>query len=64
MVVKTQIIATTRRFLSARVTSQSIIEEHSALDDDALAGLEAGGDDGEIVMRAAVGSFRNAPGAI
>ena len=42
---KMQIIATTRRLRSAKPTSQSIIEQHSALDDDAIAGLDAALDD-------------------
>jgi tetratricopeptide (TPR) repeat protein len=41
MARKKQIIATTMRFRNARVTRASIIEQHSALDDDALTGLHA-----------------------
>src|ERR1700692_1802518 len=36
-----QIIAATRRLRSAKLTIQSITEQHSALDDDALARLAA-----------------------
>src|SRR5258708_36691013 len=50
MVEKTQITATPRRLLSAGLTSRSIIEQPSALDDDALARLEAARDDDEIVL--------------
>src|ERR1700674_2599807 len=50
MVAKTQIIATTRRLCRAKPTSRSIIEQHSALHDDAVAGLEAARDDGLIVL--------------
>src|SRR5947209_19857064 len=50
MVVKMQIIATTRRFRSESSTSHSIIEQNPALDDHALARLEAGGDDGLLAF--------------
>ena len=46
----TQIIATTRRLRSARLTNWSIIEQHPALDDDALAGLEPAFDNGLIAL--------------
>src|SRR5712691_4345040 len=36
-----QIIAETRRLRNAKSTSQSVTEQHSALDDDPLAGLVA-----------------------
>jgi hypothetical protein len=49
-VAKTQIIATTRRFFRAKPTSQSIIKQHSALHDDALAGFETARDDGLIIL--------------
>src|SRR5260370_25974311 len=40
MAAKMQIIATTRRLCKAKATRRSIIEEHSALHDDAIADLE------------------------
>src|SRR6516164_4499883 len=45
MEAKTAIIATTRRFLTARATRRSIIEQDPALDDDALAYLQPAPDD-------------------
>src|SRR5579871_2878448 len=48
--MKMQTIATTRRFLSAKSTSRSIIEEHSALHDNAIAGFQAAPDDGIIPL--------------
>ncbi len=50
MARKKQIIATTARLRSANVTSASIIEEHSALDDDAIPGLEAACHDGVVTL--------------
>src|ERR1700676_500867 len=50
MVAKTQIIATTRRLCRAKPTSRSIIEQHSALHDDAVVGFEATRDDGLIAL--------------
>src|SRR5215471_20255269 len=41
MAANTQIIATTRRLRNASSTKRSITEQHSALDDDALAGRNA-----------------------
>src|SRR5712691_13383764 len=43
-------IATTRRFLRAKPTSQSIIEQDSALYDHAVAGFDAALDDGLIAL--------------
>src|ERR1700741_2268551 len=50
MATKTQIIATTRRFLNADTTSQSIIEKNPALHDGTLAGGKAALDDGRIAL--------------
>src|SRR5215471_18739387 len=41
MAANTQIIATTRRLRNASSTKRSITEQHSALDDDPLAGRNA-----------------------
>src|SRR6516162_2556301 len=50
MVAKTVAIATTRRLFRARPTSQSIIEQRSALDHDALPAIEPALDDGPIAL--------------
>src|SRR5271163_3833550 len=43
-------ITTTKRFVKAKVTSQSIIEEHSALDDHAIAGRQSAPDDHLVAL--------------
>src|SRR5215469_14188500 len=50
MAMKTQTIATTKRFLSASSTGRSIIEEHSAFRDDAFPSFQAAPDDGIVVL--------------
>src|ERR1700730_17803755 len=45
-----QIIATIRRLRRAKPTSQSITEQHSALDDDAVAGLDAAPENGLVAL--------------
>src|SRR5437016_3588826 len=45
-----QIMAATRRLRSAKLTSQSITEQHSASDDDAIAGLDAAGKNGLVAL--------------
>src|SRR5689334_4908485 len=50
MQMKMQIIATTRRFLSAKLTSRSIIEENSALHDGAFADAKATFDDSRVAL--------------
>src|SRR5215831_19280122 len=50
MVAKTVAIATTRRLFRARPTSQSIIEQRSALDDNALPAIEPALDVGPIAL--------------
>src|SRR5215467_16104032 len=50
MAAKTQIIATTRRLCNAKATRRSIIEEHSALHDHAIADLETALDHGLVAL--------------
>src|SRR5262245_29615714 len=50
MPTKKQIIATTRCFLSASLTSQSIIEQHPAAHDYKLTGCDSALDDGYIAL--------------
>src|SRR6266481_9927492 len=50
MAAKMQIIATTRRLCKAKATRRSIIEEHSALYDHAIADLETALDHGLVAL--------------
>src|SRR5215467_13749966 len=50
MEMNAQVIATTMRFRNARLTSQSIIEKHSALHDGTLAGGKAALDDSRVAL--------------
>src|SRR3954469_4104495 len=50
MATKTQTIATITRFFSAYPTTHSIIEQHPALDDHAIAGFESALDDGLVAI--------------
>src|SRR5882757_4530674 len=50
MAAKMQTITSTSRFLIAKSTRRSIIEEHPALHDDSLSHFEAACDDGLIAL--------------
>src|SRR5262249_33417976 len=50
MTTNIEIIATTRCFLSARLTIASIIEQHSALDDDAVTRRQSASDGDAIAL--------------